>query len=302
MTPKQIFLALFAIVLTTSCVSKKKYDELMSMYGVSKEDYTKCSIELKESYDAYDQLKASLNDCLQQKQNSESLKDQQIQSLKDQVTDLQKVRDQQFEQVGDLTVLSKSANDNINRTLEQLAAKDKYINKIQQARTKADSINLVLAVNLKSSLSQGIYDQDIDVAIDKTVVFINLSDKMLFSSGSSTLTPRAKEVLGKIATIVQERPDIEVYVEGHTDSNPISRNCIKDNWDLSVERATSIVRVLQTTYGVDPAKLIASGRSEYLPIQSNATAEGRAANRRTRILIMPKLDQFYDLLEPQDNY
>lgn len=302
MSSTRILVALMALLVMTSCVSKKKYDELMSMYDVSKDDYTKCSRELKDSYDAYDALKVSLDNCLQNSQNSTNLKDQQINNLKEQVADLQKVRDQQFEQVGDLTVLSKSANDNIEKTLAQLEKKDQYINKIQQARTKADSINLVLAVNLKSSLSQGIYDQDIDVAIDKTVVFINLSDKMIFSSGSSTITPRAHEVLGKIATIIKERPDIEVYVEGHTDSNPISRNCIKDNWDLSVERSTAIVRVLQKEYNVDPAKLIASGRSEYVPIQSNATAEGRSANRRTRILIMPKLDQFYDLLEPQDNY
>ncbi|MCB0622827.1 MAG: OmpA family protein, partial [Saprospiraceae bacterium] len=209
-------------------------------------------------------------------------------------------RDKQLSQVGDLTVLSQSASENIKETLSQLQQKDKYIHLLQNARSKADSINLALAVNLKSVLKDGIEDQDVEVQVDKTVVFINLSDKMLYKSGSAEITPRAKEVLGKIAQIVQSRPDLEVMVEGYTDNVPIKNDCMKDNWDLSVKRATSVVRVLQKDYNVDPNRLIAAGRGEYNTLATNDTAEGRATNRRTRIIILPKLNQFYDLLNPNN--
>ena len=194
--------------------------------------------------------------------------------------------------------MSKAANENMKATLAQMEKKDKYIQLLQQAKSKADSINLALAVNLKSALKDGLDDQDVEIKVDKTVVFINLSDKMLYQSGSSNLTPRAKEVLGKIAKIVESRKDIEIMVEGYTDNKPIATDCIKDNWDLSVKRATSVVRMLQNTYKVDPNKLIAAGRGEYNTLADNNTAEGRATNRRTRIILLPKLDQFYDLMNP----
>lgn len=229
-----------------------------------------------------------------------SNKDGQINDLRAQIEDLRSQRDKQMEQVTGLTVLSQSANANINRTLEQMEKRDDYIRLLQAAKTKADSINLALSVNLKSQLSQGIADRDVEIEVDKTVVFINLSDKMVYQSGSSILTPRAKEVLAKIALIVQGRNDLEVMVEGYTDNRPIQRDCYDDNWDLSVKRATSVVRVLQNDYGVDPNRLIAAGRGEYNVLASNDTPEGRAINRRTRIIILPKLDQFYDLLNPDN--
>lgn len=201
---------------------------------------------------------------------------------------------------GNLTVLSQSANDNIRETLAQLQQKDKYIQLLQAAKTKADSINLALAVNLKSVLRDGLDDEDVEVKVDKTVVFINLSDKMLYQSGSATLTPRALEVLGKIAAIIQSRPDLEVMVEGYTDNVPIKTACLADNWDLSVMRSTSVVRALQTNFKIDPNRLIAAGRGEYNTLASNDTETGRAVNRRTRIIILPKLDQFYDLLNPSN--
>ena len=194
--------------------------------------------------------------------------------------------------------MSQGANDNMKLTLSQLAEKDKYIHLLQAAKTKADSINLALSANLKTQLKDGIEDQDVEIKVDKTVVMINLSDKMLYQSGSAVLTARAKEVLGKIATIIEERPDLEVQVEGYTDNVPISTECVKDNWDLSVKRATAVIRVLQNDYKIDPKRLIAAGRGEYSTLASNDTKEGRATNRRTRILILPKLDQFYDLLNP----
>ena len=228
------------------------------------------------------------------------LRKEQMEDLRLQLTEAKAIRDQQFTQVGDLTVLSKAANDNIKETLAQLEKKDNYIQYLNAARSKADSINLALAINLKSVLKDGIADEDIEIKVDKTVVFINLSDKMLYQSGSSNLTPRAHEVLAKIALIIEQRADIDVMVEGYTDNVPIKTSCIEDNWDLSVNRATSVVRVLQNQYNVNPNKLIAAGRGEYNALSTNETPEGRSINRRTRIIILPKLNQFYDLLNPNN--
>ena len=243
-----------------------------------------------------------LNDYIKQLSSSKTtldLREEQISDLREQLTDVRQQRDKQLTQVGDLAVLSQSANENIKETLSQMERKDQYIRVLQEARSKADSINLALAINLKSVLAEGIADKDVEIKVDKTVVFINLSDSMLYKSGSFELTSRAHEVLGKIARIVESRPEFEVMVEGYTDNVPISNSCITDNWDLSVKRSTSVVRVLQESYNIDPNRLIAAGRGEYNTLASNDTEEGRAINRRTRIIILPKLNQFYDLLDPK---
>jgi chemotaxis protein MotB len=225
-------------------------------------------------------------------------RDAQITNLNEQIADLRKTRDKQLEAVGNLTVLSKEANANIDKTLTQLEQKDKYINLLRAARTKTDSLNLALALNLTKVLANGIEDQDIEVKVDKTVVMVNLSDKMLFTTGSAKISPKANVILEKIAQIVKSRPELEVMVEGYTDNVAINTDCITDNWDLSVKRATSVVRVMQQTFNIDPNKLIAAGRGEFNALTSNSTPEGRTTNRRTRIILMPKLDQFYDLLNP----
>ena len=162
--------------------------------------------------------------------------------------------------------------------------------------TKQDSVTLALVVSLKSSLGN-VNDTDVTVNVEKSVVFISLSDKMLFSSGSTQLSARAKEVLGKVATVVNDKPEMEILVEGHTDNVPIKRDCFKDNWDLSASRATTIARILQTDFQVAPSRITAGARSEYVPLATNETAEGRSTNRRIRIVILPKLDQFYNMIE-----
>ena len=225
-------------------------------------------------------------------------KTEQVEDLKKQLDDCKKQRDNQQSQVGDLTVLSQQANNNINATLAQLEKKDKYIHLLQAAKSKADSINLALAVNLKGVLKQGLDDEDVEINVDKTVVFINLSDKMLYKSGSYELTPRANEILEKIAKIIESRPDMEVMVESYTDNKAINTGCIEDNWDLSTKRSTEVVRALQTKFKINPNRLIAAGRGEYNTLAQNNSASGRAVNRRTRIIILPKLNQFYDLLNP----
>ena len=272
---------------------------------VSKKKYTALQTELEQVKAAQNESLAKLNTCEQAKANldrdltiansSVITKNDQIDDLKDQLKDCRSTRDQQ---VGNLTVLSQQANDNIKETLAQLQQKDKYIQLLQAAKSKADSLNLALAVNLKGVLKDGLDDQDVEVKVDKTVVFINLSDKMLFKSGSYELTSRASDVLSKIAQIIESRPDLEVMVEGYTDNDPIKNSCIKDNWDLSTKRSTAVVRILQDQYKINPNRLIAAGRGEYNQLVPNDTPENKATNRRTRIIIMPKLNQFYDLLDP----
>ncbi len=266
-----------------------------------KEDLSQANKDLGICGEDLNKYMNKLSACEQEKENLKStikFKGEQEADLRAQLADTKKVRDKQLTQVGDLTVLSQSANENIKETLSQLERKDKYINLLQAAKTKADSINLALAVNLKGVLTQGIDDNDVEIKVDKTVVFINISDKMLYQSGSSNLTARANDVLGKIAKIVESRPELEVMIEGYTDNVPMSNSCIEDNWDLSVKRSTAVVRALQKNYGVNPNRLIAAGRGEYNTLASNDTAEGRSTNRRTRIILLPKLNQFYDLLNP----
>jgi chemotaxis protein MotB len=301
-TTKFIFILCAGLTLT-SCVAKKKYTSLQAELAAANKDLGKCGESLNDALSklgSCEKDRENLRSELNAAKNAQQLREEQIRDLRAQIEDYKKQRDKQLDQVGNLTVLSQSANENIKETLSQLERKDKYIHLLQAAKSKADSINLALAVNLKSVLKDGIEDEDVDVKVDKTVVFVNLSDKMLFQSGSSNLTPRANEVLGKIAQIIQSRPDLEVMVEGYTDNVPIKNACIDDNWDLSVKRATSVVRVLQNTFKVDPNRLIAAGRGEYNTLASNATDAGRATNRRTRIIILPKIDQFYDLLNPNN--
>ena len=297
----RFFIFLLVGLTASSCVSKKQFVSLQTELDAANKDLGKCGESLNDYMNrlsACEQDKARLNGDIRNLQNSLQLRAEQMEDLKTQLADVKAQRDKQLNQVEGLTTLSQSASDNIKETLSQLERKDKYIHLLQAAKTRADSINLALAVNLKGVLSQGIEDKDVEVKVDKTVVFVNLSDKMLYQSGSFKLTPRANEVLGKIAQIIQSRPELEVMVEGYTDNVPIKNSCIDDNWDLSVKRATSVVRALQQNHGVDPNRLIAAGRGEYNTLATNSTAEGRSTNRRTRIIILPKLDQFYDLLNP----
>ena len=288
------FLLLITLLTLTSCVSKKKYESLQT-------DLTSRDELLAQRDQELNRYAEQLAECERREREIQSeLNTAQAQATirEEQITDLRQQRDRQLEQVGDLTVLSQSANQNIGNTLQQLEGKDRYIRLLQEAKSKADSINLALAVNLKSVLREGIEDEDVTINVDKTVVYINLSDKMLYKSGSYQITDRAAEVLQKIATIAQSRPNLEIMVEGYTDNVPINTNCVKDNWDLSVLRATAVVKALENKFDIDPNRLIAAGRGEYNQLVDNSTAENRSINRRTRIILLPKLNQFYDLLDP----
>lgn len=272
-------------LLGTSCVSKKKYTAL----SLSNETLRNKLDEANRALDACKGDKSLLESQMAVMENSN-------QHLKDQVNELSNTNAVLLANVGQMATLSKQEAVNLEKSLEQIREQDMRIHRLQDALTKKDSVTLALVVSLKSSLGN-LNDTDVTVNVEKSVVFISLSDKMLFRSGSTELSPRAKEVLGKVATVLNDKPDMEVLVEGHTDNVPISRDCIKDNWDLSTSRATTITRVLQNEYKVDPARITAGGRSEYVPLMTNDTPEGRSTNRRIRIVILPKLDQFFGMIE-----
>jgi chemotaxis protein MotB len=282
---KQVLVTGLSSLLLFSCVSSKKYKGEIAKYEELNTSYGKLQGDLKSCEDAkaeYAKNKAALESQIAdlQKQN-EFLKQNNTQALK---------------QLQDLSVISSAQAESIKKSLDNIGAKDAYIQDLQASMARKDSLNMALVMNLKGAIGN-LADNDINIKVDKGVVYIDISDKLLFNSGSYVITNRAKEVLGKVAKVLQAQPDIEFMVEGHTDNKPFSKPPLLDNWDLSVHRATAVVRVLQNEYGLPPAHMAAAGRGEYLPVAPNDTPEGRAANRRTRIVILPQLDQFFKLLE-----
>jgi chemotaxis protein MotB len=282
---QQYLLTGIVSLLAFSCVSSKKFNALNDKYNELNTSYTGVQNDLKTCRDD----KAELE---RQRASMES----KITSLNEQVSFLKENNTQALKQLQDLSVISSSQAESIKKSMENIGAKDVYIQNLQQQMARKDSLNMALVMNLKGAIGN-LNDQDINIKVDKGVVYIDISDKLLFKTGSYDVTDRAKEVLGKVALVLKNQPDIEFMVEGHTDNIPFSRGVLLDNWDLSVKRATTITRLLQNQYSMDPAKMSAAGRAEYHPVAGNDTAEGRAANRRTRIVILPQLDQFFKLLE-----
>ena len=268
---KNFALILLSGLALTSCVSNKKFRALQD--------------QLKSTEDLLNTATIKLNSCL---------KDKELLRSNNEI--LRKNNDGLLTNLGNMTMLSQKGADNLERSLESIKEKDLTIKNLRDAVTRRDSINLALVQSLKGVLGN-LDDEDITVQVDKGVVYVSISDKMLFSSGSYNVTPRAREVLGKVAKVVNNKPDFEFMVEGHTDNVHIKNNCIRNNWDLSVLRATAVVNILQSDFGVAPSRMTAAGRGEYVPVTSNATPEGRAINRRTRIVVLPKLDQFYNMIE-----
>jgi chemotaxis protein MotB len=270
---------LLLLVLTASCVSQKEFTALQ-------EKHEQAESELVN-------VKANLQKCLVEKEKE----DAQAFALTEQVKYLKEDKKNALKQVENLTVLTQSSSDNIKSVISQLSEKDKYINGIREAMTQKDSLNLAIKYHLTRNLSDGIQDKDIEVNVEKTVVFISISDKLLFKSASYNVTDKAYTVLEKVAKVINDQPQMDVMVEGHTDSKAIKTKFLQDNWDLSAKRATSITRILQYKYGVKASRLTAAGKSSYTPLAPNDTAENRAKNRRTRIVLLPRLNQFFDLLE-----
>jgi chemotaxis protein MotB len=274
-------IAIILLFLTFSaCVSKKKYKEQLSRYDEMQANYEKTKLQLdlclSERTKQLDSITLMQREIMMLKANSNAL----------------------LNQLSDLSVISKVQAESIKKSLENIHSKDAYIKDLQIAMARKDSLNMALVLNLKGALKD-VNDTDIDIKVEGSAVFISIADKLLFKSGSYDITSRANEVLGKVADVLKSQPDIQFMVEGHTDNKPIKTSFIRDNWDLSVLRATSVVRALQTNFGIPATRMIASGRSEYIPVASNDNDENRALNRRTRIIIIPQLDQFFKLLEPK---
>ena len=277
--------ALLAIAFMVSCSGRKKlamqmakYDTLNMFYNNTQLQLEKCREEVAENGRKRSQL-----------QN-------EIESLNKQIAFLKENNNTFVSQLKDLSVISSTQAESIKKSMDNIGSKDAYIQDLNRAMARKDSLNMALVMNLKSALSD-INDTDIQIKVEKSAVYISISDKLLFKSGSYDVTEPAKVVLGKVAQVLNSKPDIEFLVEGHTDNVPIKNSCIADNWDLSAKRATSVIRILQNQYGINPKRMTAGGRSEYVPLTGNDTVEGKSANRRTRIVILPQLDQFFKLLE-----
>lgn len=286
MTWKHFIISAATPLLMVSCVSTKKFNSLGSRYAELNKDFTNIQRDLQACRDEKSEI-----------ERKRAVYEAEIAGLKGQLEFLKNNNNTAIKQLQDLSVISAQQAESIKKSMENIGMKDAYIQDLQSQMARKDSLNMRLVMNLKGAIGN-LDDQDINIKVDKSVVYIDISDKLLFKSGSYDITDRASEVLGKVALVLKNQPNIEFMVEGHTDDVAYKgTGVVLDNWDLSVKRATAVVRVLQKKYGLDPAKMAAAGRAEYLPVASNDTPEGRSANRRTRIVILPQLDQFFKLLE-----
>lgn len=290
---RSFLLVAVAPMLLYSCVSGKKFKTAQS--------------DIAKWQDKYNTLQAENDTCGQEKgiltrqketlEREKALLTARLKELQDQMAYVKDNNNQTLRQLETLSVISSQQAESIKKSMENLGIKDNYIQTLQQQMAYKDSLNMSLVMNLKGAIGD-LTDEDINIKVDKGVVYVDISDKLLFKTGSYDITDRAKTVLGKVAMVLKNQPDLEFMVEGHTDAIPYKGSgLIEDNWDLSVLRATTVVRLLQSKYGLDPAKMVAAGRGEYKPVGDNGNREGRAANRRTRIVVLPQLDQFFKLLE-----
>lgn len=274
---KRILVFASASLFLVSCVSSKKYTELEALQKSTNDLLNTATMKINTLED--DKAAALAN----------------VNSLEEQLKFLKANNQDLINNLGNLTTLSQKGAENLEKSLESLREKDTRIKSLRDAVTRKDSVTLALVTSLKGVLGN-MNDDDIEINVEKGVVYVSISDKLLFRSGSFTVNKAAKEVLGKVATVINNRPELEFMVEGHTDNVPIKVEGTVDNWDLSVRRATSVVRILQKDFGVSPERMTAAGRAEFMPVAENDSAKGRAKNRRTRIVVLPKLDQFYDLI------
>lgn len=281
----------------TSCVSKKKYTALQEQLEQEKRDCEQEIASILAQKEDVDRRLVDLNSQLTQSRAAATSNQDRVRELQAEIDYLKKTNTSLLGRLEELSVLSRTGAESIRQSLDALDRQGRYIQDLNTTMRRKDSLNLVLVQKLKRSLSD-VNDEDVNVEVKKGVVYISLSDKLLFRSGSTAITSEANSVLGKIAKIVNDHSEFDILVEGHTDTVPIATECIKDNWDLSVLRATSIVRELQTKHGIMPERMTAGGRGEYIEKATNDTADGRALNRRTEIIVLPKLDQYFSLMAP----
>lgn len=277
-TIRFVIAATVSAVLLSGCVSNKKYAALQSEHQDLQGRYHQAQVDLAESRTGAKSLEAMLAEA---RRNNEELKRQ--------YAEMQKSLNNSINQ-------NTQGNINISKLVDEINASNRYIKQLVEAKSKSDSLNMVLTNNLTRSLSRDEL-QEVDVKVLKGVVYISLADNMLFKSGSYEINDRAMQTLSKIAKIIKDYGDYDVLVEGNTDNVPIKRTNIRNNWDLSALRASSVVQVLQNDFGVNPQRLSAAGRGEFNPLSDNDSELGRQRNRRTEIIITPKLDQFLELID-----
>lgn len=265
-------------ILFTSCVSKGKFRNLETDYKQLQTEFQGSQLQLTESRTRVTSLEESLAEA--RKNNNE---------LRTTLAEVQKALNKSLTH-------NSQGNANIGKLVDEINASNRFIQHLVQAKNRSDSLNLVMVNNLTRSLTREEM-KDLDIQVLKGVVYISLADNMLYRSGSFDISNEGEKVLGKIAKIIQDYKEYDVLVEGNTDTDPISRTNIRNNWDLSALRGSSVVQALQNNYGIDPKRLTAAGRGEYNPIANNSTPEGKARNRRTEIIITPKLDQFMELID-----
>ncbi|PWH84135.1 cell envelope biogenesis protein OmpA [Algibacter marinivivus] len=277
---KKISILLLVTIFTVSCVSKKKYIALQQENGEIKSELQKTRVAKEDLEAKFDKIQS------------------RVEAYNSKIASLKQENNTKLDAVGNIAVMSNASKENMRETLKNVDA-----NKLAQAKTLKDSMNLAVAYNLEKTISESNMNEDDDFAvnINETVVMISIADNMLFNSGSYRLSSKADTVLQKLADVINSEPSLDVMVEGHTDSRTINTGHIADNWDLSVLRSTSVVRKLQEKYNVAPEKLIAAGRSSYQPIAENDSRENRSKNRRTRIIILPNIDKFFALMSENDN-
>lgn len=275
---KSLIMLSVACLAMSSCVSNKKYSELQLQYNTLQDDYKTTRENLIECNAEGRNLQTQLTTVLNQNEE-----------LKKGLSSLKATLDKSMNQ-------NMQSSTNIAKLVDEVNASNKYIKQLVEAKSKSDSLNIALTNKLTRSLSNDEL-KDMDIKVLKGVVYISLSDNMLFKSGSYEISPQARATLNKIAKIIKDYSDYDVLVEGNTDNVPISKTNIRNNWDLSALRASSVVQYLQTECGVNPSRLSAAGRGEYNPVTDNTTDTGRQRNRRTEIIITPKLDQFLDLID-----
>lgn len=270
-------LAVVAAIALTSCVSNKKYTTLENELNDTKSTLKQTQSEKEDIEGKYAAIEKRVSEY-----------NAKINSLRTENAGMM--------EMNDLTVMSENTKVKMRNTISKMDPEQ-----VKGAETLEDSINLAVSYNLKQNISEGADEDDIDIQVDETVVMINVSDDLLFGSGSYRVSSKASPLLKKLAEVINSEPAMEVMIEGHTDDRTVVANShLEDNWDLSVRRATAIVRVLEDKYDVDPSKLIAAGRSSYQPLVDNTTKENRAQNRRTRIVIIPNLDKFFAMLEGEN--
>ncbi len=294
---KKLLLVLALVPFIFSCASKKKIADLQSQLSELQAKSDQSLGKAKADLSDCQSLTASLQGELKKRDADLEAKNGQLKSLQEQLDYLKRTNTNLLDRLSDLSVINKSGAESIRKSLDALNEQGKYIKDLNSSIQRKDSINLSLVMNLKRSLAD-VNDEDVTVEVKKGVVYISISDKLMFASGSAVVSNKAEAVLAKVAKVINDHKDLDILVEGHTDSVPISTDCIKDNWDLSAKRATSVVRLLQTRFNVDPERMTAGGRGEFEPQANNSSRAGRKNNRRTEIIVTPKLDQFFNLLAP----